>query len=284
MMMSATFATIVIDLNPNVAKLGPLQITWHGVFSVIAIIAAARVGQYLLAGEGISGERVYDMAVWMVVAGIIGARLLYVWENYQQFVGAWQKVVFLNEGGISQWGGIFGALLGGLVWSLRNGIDYRKILDAVGPANALGFAIGRIGDVINGEHHAIQSTLPFAVEYVNPETLGQPGRSVHLEVGYELIWNLIVFSVALLTYRRLKLRLPAGVVGMLWLAVYAFGRFWLSFLREDSLLYGLRQAQWASLAMIAAAVVLSALWLAWDRRGGRRDAELPAVPPRAAEG
>ncbi|MDQ6899263.1 MAG: prolipoprotein diacylglyceryl transferase, partial [Candidatus Dormibacteraeota bacterium] len=235
---SAHFAAIVIDLNPNVGRLGPLLITWHGVFSVIGIIAAARVGQYLLAGEGISGERVYDMAVWMVVAGIVGARLLYVWENYHLFVGAWQKVVLLNEGGISQWGGIFGGLLGGLAWSLRNGIDYRKILDAVGPANALGFAIGRIGDVINGEHHAIPSNLPFAVEYINPETLGQPGRSVHLEVGYELVWNLLVFALALLTYRRLKLRLPAGVVGLLWLAVYAFGRFWLSFLREDSLLYG----------------------------------------------
>ncbi|MDQ6637700.1 MAG: prolipoprotein diacylglyceryl transferase [Candidatus Dormibacteraeota bacterium] len=280
MMPSAYFATIVIDLNPNVARLGPLLITWHGVFSVIGIIAAARVGQYLLAGEGISGEQVYDMAVWMVVAGIIGARLLYVWENYQLFVGAWQKVVFLNEGGISQWGGIFGGLLGGLAWSLRHGIDYRKILDAVGPANALGFAIGRIGDVINGEHHAISSNLPFAVEYVNPETLGQPGRSVHLEVGYELLWNLLVFAVALLTYRRLKLRLPTGVVGLLWLAVYSFGRFWLSFLREDSLLYGLRQAQWASLAMILAAAVLSAVWLAWEKRS-RSDTELPTAPTAA---
>ncbi|MGI8564475.1 MAG: prolipoprotein diacylglyceryl transferase [Candidatus Dormibacter sp.] len=274
---SAYFATIVIDLNPNVARLGPLLITWHGVFSVIGIIAAARVGQYLLAGEGISGEQVYDMAVWMVVAGIIGARLLYVWENYQLFVGAWQKVVFLNEGGISQWGGIFGGLLGGLAWSLRHGIDYRQILDAVGPANALGFAIGRIGDVINGEHHAISSNLPFAVEYVNPETLGQPGRSVHLEVGYELLWNLLVFAGALLTYRRLKLRLPTGVVGLLWLALYSFGRFCLSFLREDSLLYGLRQAQWASLAMILAAAVLSAVWLAWEKRS-RSDTELPTAP------
>ncbi|MDQ6898548.1 MAG: prolipoprotein diacylglyceryl transferase, partial [Candidatus Dormibacteraeota bacterium] len=95
-----------------------------------------------------------------------------------------------------------------------------------------------------------------------------------------LVWNLLVFALALLTYRRLKLRLPAGVVGLLWLAVYAFGRFWLSFLREDSLLYGLRQAQWASLAMILAAFVLSAAWLTWARRG-RGDAELPAASTAA---
>lgn len=262
-----TLATIVIDLNPNLGRIGPLMITWHGVFSVIGILAAARVGQYLLSREGIPGERIYDMAVWMVVAGLIGARLLYVWENYQLFVGAWQKVFFLTEGGIDQWGGIFGALIGGYLWCRRSGVDYRLVLDAAGPANALGFAIGRIGDIINGEHHAIASNLPWAVQYVNPFTLGEPGRTVHPEVAYELIWNLMVFTAAMLTFDRFKRRVPAGVVGLTWLSVYAMGRFCLSFLRTDSLVLGLRQAQWAGLAMVVVSVVLIAIWAFQARRG-----------------
>lgn len=264
-MIVPTFATIVVDLDPNLARLGPLVITWHGVFSVLGILAAARVGQILLQRDGLPGERVYDMAVWMVVAGLIGARLLFVWENYQLFVGAWQKVLLVNEGGISQWGGIFGALLGGYLWCRRNGLDYRRVLDVAGPANAVGFAVGRIGDVINGEHHAIATTLPWGVEYVNPQTLGEPGKVVHPEVGYELLWNLLVFAVALATYGRFKRRLPAGVTGLIWLGVFAIGRFSLSFLRTDSLVLGLRQAQWASLLMIAVAVGVGAIWLA---RGG----------------
>src|SRR5437899_5406862 len=136
------FGTIVIDLNPNVAQVGPVLITWHGIFSVIGILAAARVGQVLLRRDGVAPERVYDMAVWMVVAGLIGARLLFVWENYQAFAGDWIKVVQINEGGISQWGGIFGALLGGYLWCRRNQVDFRKVIDVAGPANALGFAIG----------------------------------------------------------------------------------------------------------------------------------------------
>ena len=260
------FATIVVDLDPNIGQIGPFLITWHGVFSVVGILAAARVGQVLLQRDGIAPERVYDMAIWMVVAGLVGARLLFVWENYQVFAGNWVKVVQINEGGISQWGGIFGGLLGGYLWCWRNRIDYRQVLDAVGPATALGFAIGRIGDVINGEHHAIDTNLPWGVTYVNEKTLGEVGRTVHPEVAYELVFNLAVFGTAMLTYRWFKRRLPVGVTGLIWLSVYAAGRFLLSYLRKDSLALGLRQAQWASLAMIVASAIAIALWTLWRGR------------------
>ena len=255
------FATIVIDLNPNLLRIGPLLITWHGIFSVLGILAAARVAQILLKPEGISADRVYDLAVWMVIGGLIGARLLYVWENYQQFVGTWQRIVYVNEGGISQWGGIFGGLVGGYLWCWRSKIDYRLVLDVAGPANALGFAIGRIGDIINGEHHAIDSNVPWAVQYVNEQTLGEPGRTVHPEVAYELVFNGIVFVTAIVTWPLFKRRLPVGVTGLIWLSVYGIGRFALSFLRKDSLIFGLRQAQWASLAMVAVSLVAIAIWM-----------------------
>ncbi|HSR22935.1 MAG TPA: prolipoprotein diacylglyceryl transferase family protein [Candidatus Eisenbacteria bacterium] len=275
------FGTIVIDLDPNIGQIGPFLITWHGVFSVIGILAAARVGQVLLQRDGIAPERVYDMAIWMVVAGLIGARLLFVWENYQVFAGNWVKVVQINEGGISQWGGIFGGLLGGYLWCWRNRIDYRQVLDAVGPATALGFAIGRIGDVINGEHHAIDTNLPWGVTYVNARTLGEVGRTVHPEVAYELVFNLAVFGTAMLTYRWFKRRLPVGVTGLIWLSVYAAGRFLLSYLRKDSLALGLRQAQWASLAMIVAAAIAIALWTFWRGRRSPTSSQQSEQEPAA---
>jgi prolipoprotein diacylglyceryl transferase len=271
------FGTIVIDLDPNVAQIGPVLITWHGIFSVIGIIAAARVGQMLLQRDGIAPDRVYDMAVWMVVAGLIGARLLFVWENYQQFEGNVIRVIQINEGGISQWGGIFGALIGGYVWCRRSNVDFRKVLDAAGPATALGFAIGRIGDIINGEHHAIATNLPWGVEYVNPQTLGEVGLVVHPEVAYELLWNLLVFVVAIVTYPLFKRRLPTGVTGLIWLSAFAFGRFFLDFLRKDSLVLGLRQAQWASLLMIAISIVAIAVWMRFS------DGRTPSEPLQEQE-
>jgi phosphatidylglycerol:prolipoprotein diacylglycerol transferase len=272
------FATVVIDLNPNVLKLGPVLITWHGVFSVIGILAAVRLAQHLIRRHGESPQRISEIAVWMVVFGVVGARGLYVWENYRLFIGEWQRIFLLNEGGISQWGGIFGALSGGYIWCRRTNVDFRVVLDVAGPANALGFAIGRIGDVINGEHHAIGSNLPWAVSYVNSSTLGVLGKPVHPEVAYELIWNLLVCAGAVLTYDRLRRRLPSGVTGLIWLSAFAIGRFTLDFLREDQIIYGLRQAQWASLLMVVIAVPVSFYWLSRRRRDALDLSSTSVVP------
>jgi phosphatidylglycerol:prolipoprotein diacylglycerol transferase len=260
-------AVIVIDLDPNLFQVGPLLITWHGVFSVLGILAAARLGQYLARQDGIEPDRIYDAAFWMVVAGIVGARVLYVWENYRQFTGNLLKALAINEGGISQWGGLFGAMVGAYLWSLRSRLGFWKIIDAGGAGALIGLAIGRIGDVINGEHHAIGSNLPWAVEYVNDRTLGEHGRPVHPEVAYELLWCLLLLGALLPFHRRLKAILPDGVLGLGYLSLYAAGRFLLSFLRTDSLAFGLRQAQWASLAMIVVAAV--AVPILYRRRARR---------------
>lgn len=251
------FLTIVIDLNPNIFTLGPLLITWHGVFSVLGIIAAARLGFWLLGKDIPDLKGTGDGLAWMVALGLVGARALYVWENWRIFAnGQWLRVFALTEGGISQWGGLFGAMVGVYVWSRRTHYSFWKIVDAGGPATMIGLAIGRIGDVINGEHHGSPTTLPWGVEYVNQYTLGQPGKIVHPEVVYEMVLCLAILGALLPFQQRLKRRLPDGVLGLIYLSIYALGRFWLSYYRLDTqIVFGLRQAQIASLLMVVAAVI-----------------------------
>jgi len=248
---------IVIDLDPNIVRLGPFLITWHGVFSVLGIIAAARIGFWLLKKDIPDLVGTGDGLAWMVALGLIGARLLYVWENWRIFAStSWLRVFALTEGGISQWGGLFGAVLGVYVWSRRAHYSFWKILDAGGPAAMLGLAIGRIGDVINGEHHGSPTNVPWGVEYVNQFTLGQPGRVVHPEVAYEMVLCLAILGAILPFHRRLKQRVPDGVLGLIYLGVYALGRFFLSYYRLDmAIIFGLRQAQIASLLMVVVAVI-----------------------------
>jgi phosphatidylglycerol:prolipoprotein diacylglycerol transferase len=266
-----TFAAIVIDLDPNLFQVGPFLITWHGVFSVLGIIAAVRMGAWLAPRHGIEAQSIYDLAVWMVVAGIIGARLLFVLENYQLFTGQWGRIFLLTEGGISQWGGIFGALIGGFLWCRRHNVSYARVIDLAGPANAIGFCIGRIGDVINGEHHGTASNLPWAVVYVNEHTLGQPGRAVHPEVAYEMVLSVLLLVALLPFFDRMIKSLPAGVTGLIWLSAYAAGRFLLSYFRQDSLFFGLRQAQWAGLIMIVIAAVAIPMLFAMRRRARAKE-------------
>jgi phosphatidylglycerol---prolipoprotein diacylglyceryl transferase len=264
--------TIVIDLDPNILRIGPFLITWHGVFSVLGIIAAARLGFWLLQRDAgkVKGEG--DGLAWMVVLGLIGARLLYVWENFRLFEnGQFLRIFALTEGGISQWGGLFGAALGAYIWARRTKLSFLKLVDAGGAATMIGLTIGRIGDVINGEHHGSPTTVPWGVEYVNPSTLGQPGRVVHPEVAYEMVLCLAILGALLPFHQRLKARLPDGVLGLIYLALYAAGRFFLSNYRLDPAVFlGLRQAQVASALMVVIAVIAIPVLL--------RRVSAPAVP------
>ena len=263
--------TIVINIDPNIARIGPLLLTWHGVFAVLGILSAARLGLWLLEKDtpGLKGGA--DAVVWMVVAGLIGARLLYVWENYQLFEGAWWRVFAVTMGGISQWGGLFGAMVGALMWARFTHFPFWKLLDGGGAGAMIGLFVGRIGDVINGEHHGTPTNLPWGVEYVNPATLGQPGKVVHPEVAYEMVLTLVILALVLPFHQRLKARLPDGVLGLTYMGVYALGRFWLSFFRTDpSVFLGLRQAQIASAVMVIIALVAIPILL---RRGRSRHEE-----------
>lgn len=272
--------TIVIDLDPNIVRLGPFLITWHGVFSVLGIIAAARIGFWLLKKDIPDLEGTGDGLAWMVALGLVGARLLYVWENWRIFAnGQWLRIFALTEGGISQWGGLFGAVVGVYVWSRRAHYSFWKILDAGGPAAMLGLTIGRIGDVINGEHHGSPTNLPWGVEYVNQYTLGQPGRVVHPEVAYEMVLCLLILGAILPFHQRLKHLLPDGVLGLAYFGVYALGRFFFSYFRLDTqIIFGLRQAQIASLLMVVIAVIAIPILF---RRASTTSAPAQATASRA---
>jgi phosphatidylglycerol---prolipoprotein diacylglyceryl transferase len=269
--------TIVIDLDPNLFKIGAFLITWHGVFAVLGILAGARLGLWLLSKDGVDVTHGADGVAWMVVVGLIGARLLYVWENFKLFSGNLVRIFFITEGGISQWGGLFGAMAGAYIWARRSKISYWKLLDAAGAAAMIGLAIGRIGDVINGEHHGTPTNLPWGVEYVNASTLGQPGEVVHPEVAYEMILTLAILAAIFPFHQRLKARLPDGVLGLTYLGLYGVGRFFLSYFRTDPAVFaGLRQAQLASLAMAIIAVIVIPILFR------RRRSTKPAEPEPAA--
>src|SRR5260370_13603881 len=185
--------SIVIDLNPNIARLGPFLLTWHGVFSMLGIVAAARLGFWLLEKDGVDLKGSGDGLAWMVVLGLVGARLLYVWENFRLFAGSQILRVFaLNEGGISQWGGLFGAMLGAYIWARRSRFSYWKVIDAGGAATLIGLTIGRIGDIINGEHHGTPTPMPWVVPCVNPNSLGGGGKLVQPQVTSQIQHCLLV--------------------------------------------------------------------------------------------
>src|SRR5579883_244031 len=91
---------ININIDPNIGTFGPFQITWHGVFTAVGIAVAVLVAAYYGKKHGIPEDDIYNVALWSVPGGIVGARLLYVIEHFGTFRNDWGSIFSINEGGI----------------------------------------------------------------------------------------------------------------------------------------------------------------------------------------
>ena len=141
-----------INIDPNLIVLGPFVLSWHGLFSAVGLGAGIWIAVRLLATSVVPEDEVMTTAFWGTLGALIGARLLHVvdqWEYYRQQP---LQILLLNEGGIAIFGAIIGGMLGGFIYARLRRLPVGIMADAGGAGLILGQAIGRIGDVINGEH------------------------------------------------------------------------------------------------------------------------------------
>lgn len=253
---------IAINIDPNIAQIGPFVLSWHGLFSAIGVIAGVTIGVRVAAEAGANEEGAYNLALWSVAGGIVGARLFHVVDNWSYYAQNPGQIVLINEGGIAIYGAIIGGILTGFVYALRTKLDVAKVADGGAVGLILGQAIGRIGDVINGEHHGKPLDAPWAVVYTHPNTLGEIGVPVHLAVGYELVWDLLVFGLLWMMRRRVR----DGVIFWTYVLLYGLGRFWITFYRYDAIQgFGLTQAQLIAVVGVVVATVMLVKMLLIDR-------------------
>lgn len=237
----ALLPLLVIDINmdPTMADIGPFTLTWHGFFTAVGIIAGVTLSVWIAKKDGIPPEVGQEIALVGVPSAIVGARLFYVIEHWDDF---WLDnlegiVLDITEGGITLYGGLIGGVVGGLIYGLWNRWPIGIALDAAAPGMVLGQAIGRLGDLINGEHLATASDLPWAVRYTHPNTLGELGVAVHPTAGgYELVGDIVICLLLLFVMRRV-MKVP-GWVFCSYVAMYAVLRFFLSEFRVDEATIG----------------------------------------------
>jgi phosphatidylglycerol:prolipoprotein diacylglycerol transferase len=241
-----------INIDPTLVQAGPLIITWHGFFTAVAVLAGIMLAVKYGALVGYDEDDVMSVALWGVIGGILGARLMHVIDQWGYYSENPIAIVKINEGGLAIFGTVVGGPVAGAIYAWRRGFSVAKLLDVGALGLIMGMAIGRVGDIINGEHHGTPADLPWAVTYVHPATLGQPGMSVHLAVGYELLMDLLIFGVLVAVFGRLP---RPSMVFWLFGALYSFGRFFIQFFRIDTpFLLGLSQAQLLSFLVGAAAL------------------------------
>jgi prolipoprotein diacylglyceryl transferase len=276
-MMVALLASIPSP-SSGALTIGPLSIHAYGLMIALGVITAVwLLGRRLEAsGEG-TREDASSIAVWAVIAGVIGSRLYHVvtdWDNFKHDLG---RIPQLWRGGLGIPGGIlFGALAA--VWAFRRrGIPPAVGLSAAAPALPLAQAIGRWGNWWNQELFGKATTLPWGLR-IDTDHLPAgyaPGTTFHPTFLYESLWN-FALCIALLRIDR-RFRLRPGRLFAMYVVGYAVGRFWIEGLRIDPAhtFGGLRLNQWVALIAAAGA----AFYLAVDWARHRRPDAQPAEEP-----
>ncbi|MEK7693319.1 MAG: prolipoprotein diacylglyceryl transferase [Chloroflexota bacterium] len=225
--------TISIGMDPNIAKFGSLQLTWHGIFTAVGIAAGVYLGAWLGRRQGVTEDDAYSIALVGVPAGIIGARAMYVLENRARFEGQWLDVLRINEGGISIYGAVIGGVLGAVAYGWIRKLPITRGLDAAAFGLLLGMGIGRIGDLINGEHVAKASSLPWATEYTNPASPAFTYGPTHPATTYEMIGDFLIIGIMVFLFIQFWKYRP-GITFFAGLVLYSAMRFGVSYLRIDS--------------------------------------------------
>ena len=286
-MPASLIAFINIRINPVLIDTGGFAITWHGLFTAIGIAAGVWLAIRLAQLARLNEDDSMSIAVVSVVSGIVGARLLWVFEHTDQ-IHSVGDVFAVTDGGISVYGAMIGGVLGGFIYVsiFKRSFPKWVALDVAAPGMILGQAIGRLGDFVNGEHFASQSSLPWAFRYTHPQTdgpwavwadgnpvgnwfrgslerAGEMPVPVHpVAGGYEMLLDFMILGV-LLFMRRFPI--GAGWRFVVYVLAYGAVRGTLAIMRTDE----------ALVAGVLSVPQLTAI-ITGDRRAGHGRA--PAAP------
>ena len=233
---------------PVLFRIGSLEITSFGALVALGALVGLWVFRRELARSGLP-DAAMDAAVYGLVGGLLGAKLLYVFEHLDEgtFFG-----LFLDRGGMSWFGGFVGGLVAGFVTIRAKRWPMMAVLAAATPALAIGQMLGRIGCFLVGDDYGHPTSLPWGVAF--PEGLPPTTERVHPTQIYEAIF-LGFFAWALIRWRRRGLS-DRTVLGRYFVGVGTF-RFALEFVRVNTRVLGpLTVAHIFSLAVVALGVAL----------------------------
>jgi phosphatidylglycerol:prolipoprotein diacylglycerol transferase len=250
-------------MYPILFQFGPVTIYSFGVFMALAALSAAWVVSVELKRYQYNPELASTIVFAAAIGGLIGARLLFIVEEWQSFLVSPWRYIFTGAG--FTW---YGGFLGGVAavsWVVRkNKISWLVGADIAAPALALAYGVGRIGCHVAGDGDwGAVTNVPWGVAYTNaivgwadPNT-GVPypaGVRVHPTPIYEFLQGVIVFAI--LWSLRKKGYAP-GTMAWIYLILAGLSRFSVEFWRiNPSLAFGLSEAQWFSLLFIGLGVVL----------------------------
>jgi len=251
-------------MHPIVARLGSLTIRTYGVMVAAAFLFGAWLAVREAKRKGIAQEEALDLVFYVLVGGIVGARVYYVlFSDPGYYLSHPLMIPALWTGGLALHGGLMGGLLAGIWFWRRRRLPFWRTADALAPGIILGQAIGRLGCAMNGCCYGKPTDLPWAIIFRHPNTMAPPGVPLHPTQFYEMGGDLII--LAILWARRRSTRFD-GELFLTYAALYSVLRMAVEHFRADRLLLpgGISAAQAVSLGVL---IAVPFIWLSLSRRG-----------------
>jgi phosphatidylglycerol---prolipoprotein diacylglyceryl transferase len=246
---------------PKLISIGSFFIPTYGTLVAIGFLAALWVVTRLAKRAKLPSERVTNLAIYCALAGLAGAKLfmiLFDFKSYWNDPRSLFSLSTLQAAGVYQ-GGFVVAFAVALLYMRRQHLPVLATCDVFAPGIALGQAIGRIGCLSAGCCWGVETHVPWAITFHNPQAAdltGVPlGTPLHPTQLYESIADALIF---LFLYLRIARAHTAGAILGWYLTLYSAARFVIEFFRfhEQGLHSGLSYTQWISLATLGAGLIL----------------------------
>ncbi len=226
--------------------LQPFHIYFYGILIMAGVIAAAFIAQAEAKRRGLDPNFLWDALFWVVLAGIVGARIWHIFTPppsmvEQGITTQWYlthplDMINIRNGGLGIPGAVIGGALALLILCRRRKMSFLTWADIAIPGVALAQAIGRWGNYFNQELYGKPTNLPWKI-YIDPlhRVPGYENNDYfHPLFFYESLWNVLIMALLLFAARRLEKWLKPGDIFLAYMILYAIGRFSLEFLRLDA--------------------------------------------------
>jgi phosphatidylglycerol:prolipoprotein diacylglycerol transferase len=221
-------------MHPELFRIGSFPVHTYGVFLALAFLGAIMITVRLGGRDGLPKERIYDLCLWMLLASLVGSKVLMLFTEPEYRGNPWALVSldFLRSGGVF-YGGLIGAVVTGYFLMRRYKLPWWKTADACAPGIALGNVLGRLGCFSAGCCWGKPTGEPWGVRFTElaHEITGVPaGVALHPTQLYESISILIVFGFLIWLHRHRRF---SGQVILSYALLYSAIRFLIEFFRDD---------------------------------------------------
>ena len=190
-----------IDIDPDVVG----SLAWHGVFAALGVATAYFIVVRRARHLNIDTKIISAIAMWAILGGIVGARLVSVIDNWDSFSDDPIDIIIPWRGGVALFGALLGGTITGVAYAWIKGYPVGRVADITAAAMLIAQAIGRVGDVINGEHFSKTTDLSWSWVHTHLQWVGlRTGRPAipldeggseigyHPSVGYEMVMDVFL--------------------------------------------------------------------------------------------